>query len=1088
MKRSHRITRHTLAAALLVVATLAAPSRGEDVSAPAILQWFESKWDVMNERSVDMFVAGYGRMWVPPPNKADSGGLSVGYDVFDRFHLGRPGDETLYGTEAEIKAFIDNAHRAGILVNTDFIANHNGFSDQSTPGFVAAGDYPGFVVTLPGDIDGDFHGAFEGGEQNFRLSGLIDIAQEKNHQFIRHPVDPGDPNNIPAGTFHDIPNPDNARYYPDQGLGGATVWHPGLNQNVTLYDFNTADPLQGDAVSENALGLVVRNIRWMIQEVGVDGFRYDAGRHFPFWVWDFLEQGEFLAKKQTLLDGSPQHVFSFVETGYDNNAFLQSFIQKDIDNNNLGQLGANRDALDFNLFGAIRANLSDNGLANDWRNIKDTSIDINDDGFANNGSQGVAFAQSHDEGGAHLSNVAYAYMLMRPGNAIVYFNGKQFGPEREFPQDGRGDALGGMFGDTVTKLVNLRNTHGRGNYLDRTPGADEKEMLIYEREKSALVVLSNRLDSGFDSRTVQTSFNPGTWLIELTGNAANATIDPFNDFPELLQVQGDGTVNLRVPRNVAADGTVHNTGYLIYGVSGPQGQMRLTNAAGSDITNVLAGSTPDFADTGDPDDDNDINNYNNGLTRLNDITVITDDTFKVRIETNAVNLLGIQRDADADGDFGVFRIDGGLDANGNGNVDHVTPGSVTYGFENFTDINQPGFFETSGDGLYEQTIDATQLSEGEHFITGRVFRHRNPGTGGDDGPAVYTDFRMGIYVDRLKPESVVESMQPFTAFPGDLDFFMRSTDQTADSVHLFLNEHEAVTDAELIARAQGGENQADRTDYDLFKRGFFGVGKGNNVFTLVTFERTGNVNVQRFVGQFIDGRGLGFGDVDHDNGWDADDVNLFESLLWSQFNGAPAFSAGGDEDGDGRIGTHDLLELRTEFEAVGVGGSILTLIDQARVRRGNVDLDTDTDQTDIDALFDAVDAADTAWLFDLDGSGVADAADVDTLVHDLLQTEYGDANFDGAVSLADLNTIGVNFGQAGGWAEGDFTGDGLISLVDLNAFGANFGFDNGLGAVGGAFGGPPGAPSAPIAAPAVPEPASLVLLTLGAAALRRRRG
>ena len=59
------------------------------------------------------------------------------------------------------------------------------------------------------------------------------------------------------------------------------------------------------------------------------------------------------------------------------------------------------------------------------------------------------------------SDVAQAFILMQPGNAIVYMNGKEFGDGRDFPKDGFGDALGGQYGDTITKLIEARNTHGR---------------------------------------------------------------------------------------------------------------------------------------------------------------------------------------------------------------------------------------------------------------------------------------------------------------------------------------------------------------------------------------------------------------------------------------------------------------------------------------------------------------------------------------------------------------------------------------------------------------------------------------------------
>ena len=147
----------------------------------------------------------------------------------------------------------------------------------------------------------------------------------------------GNPQNIPAGTpgvfgrpAANVPDPNNARFYPDKGLGGPVVTDPRFNNNpVTLYNFNLASPLEGDAVSENATGLLMRNVRWMVETIGVDGFRIDAGRHFPRWVLDYLDQAMFRAKQTTNLDGSPQHTFSFTETGYDSTSFIQPFIRKE---------------------------------------------------------------------------------------------------------------------------------------------------------------------------------------------------------------------------------------------------------------------------------------------------------------------------------------------------------------------------------------------------------------------------------------------------------------------------------------------------------------------------------------------------------------------------------------------------------------------------------------------------------------------------------------------------------------------------------------------------------------------------------------
>jgi alpha-amylase len=184
---------YIVAIVLALRAATAPVMRAADESPPPILQWFDSTYRTIENRMPDLFVAGYGFVWVPPPFRADTGNSSVGYDVYDRFDLGGPGKPTLYGTEEGLKSLARMLHRAGLSLHVDFVLNHNGFSNLGTKGFVAAGGYPGFVVTLPNDIDGDFHSAFAGGVENERLAGLIDIAHDKNHQFIRSPVAPNNP-------------------------------------------------------------------------------------------------------------------------------------------------------------------------------------------------------------------------------------------------------------------------------------------------------------------------------------------------------------------------------------------------------------------------------------------------------------------------------------------------------------------------------------------------------------------------------------------------------------------------------------------------------------------------------------------------------------------------------------------------------------------------------------------------------------------------------------------------------------------------------------------------------------------------------
>src|SRR5438045_176835 len=137
----------------------------------------------------DVFAAGYGSIYTPPPGRADSGNTSVGYDQYDRFDLGSAGNPTLYGTETGLKTVIKAAHSAGMSYAIDLVWNHSGYSDNSTNGFYNAGGYPGFNIRLTSgdpststysDTNGDYHASSDTGDQQMRLAGLVDIAQEKN--------------------------------------------------------------------------------------------------------------------------------------------------------------------------------------------------------------------------------------------------------------------------------------------------------------------------------------------------------------------------------------------------------------------------------------------------------------------------------------------------------------------------------------------------------------------------------------------------------------------------------------------------------------------------------------------------------------------------------------------------------------------------------------------------------------------------------------------------------------------------------------------------------------------------------------------
>ena len=930
--------------------------RAADTSAPAYVQWFESSWNTMEQRTPDLFKAGYGAVWVPPTGRADQGNLSVGYDPYDRFDLGSAGNPTLYGTETGLKATINSFHRAGVDAYADVVWNHNGYSTLASSGFYDAGGYPGLNITLPDHVDGDFHGAFDYGDVNGRLAGLIDIDHSTNYLMVRNPV-PGQ-FNIRAGTtpafgrLANVPSESNRRFYPDQSLNPISVYDPLTNEaNIKIYPFNLGNPLNGTPVQENATGYLMRNSQWLVESIGFDGFRIDAAKHFPGYVLDYFDRAIYRSSFRGLLDGSQKQIFSFSEVYDGNQAYLQTFVKKTINPSNPGVIGGNRDTLDFPLYFALRDNLTGNGFNNNWNNIRNASLDLNDDGL-HNGSQGMMFVQSHDNFGPDLGNVAYAYVLMHPGNAIVYFNAKEFGNGRQFPKDGRGDAMGGVYGNAITTLLDIRNTHGRGNYIERWI---EKENFAYERDNSAIVMMSNRTDAGYDSRTLLTNFAAGTPLIELTGNATSSSVDPRGDIPGLVVVNNDHTINVRFLRNSSFDTNnnsfFHGNGYLVYGLSGPQGNVGVANVA-----QTLAGATPSTA--------------NNGTARLTDVSVIRNNTFNVTLNTNAVNLLGVVRDRPADGDNALIKIDEGLDLNGNGHVDYVTPGAVNYGFEEFGTSRSPGFLNANGNGQYVQAINTANLSDGYHYITVRAFRHRD-----DGGPAIFTDFKQVIYVDRNQPNSGVDSFTPITVGVNEnRDLTIRSLDQTADSVHVFLDLPGNLTGVQILAMVNSS-NQAGATDRDLFKFGFFGLKNGNHAVTIVTYRPTGTYNIQRIGGlatQTLNGAGLG--DINFDGVVNAADIanvpNAFEAILYSQ---NAQFNPAADINGDGFINTYDLLGLRSTLTNGGANQAALDTYQQMFVRRGDLNGNGVLDYGDMLTL--RANFGSTSWTYDLNGDGIVDSAD-----------------------------------------------------------------------------------------------------------------
>jgi glycosidase len=1114
--------------ALAVLLTaLRESARTENYSPPPILQWFESNYATQEQRSADMFLAGYGAAWIPPTGQSDfNDDFSVGYDVYNRFDLGSPTNRTLYGTETGLKQLATIFHRFDGRLQVDAVLNHNGFSDndyadRNNPSsqyylFRQAGGYPGFILENPdGGTDpagvpgtyGDFHapGATPA-YLNGQLSDLLDIGHPvytgDAYQLIRQPVAAGNPQNIPAGVtpwsgrLANVPDPNNKRFYPDRDGPSVTYLNTRLgvngneSGNETIYSFNLADPMAGDAVPENATGLLRRYLQWMVQVIGVDGFRLDAAKHMEQYALRQFDAAVYRSNPRLLLDGSVDNVFMYGEVvpgdgqppGMSQQDFLYQYIRKDINPGSPNTIGGNRDVLDFALRSELSNNLQNSGIGNDWRNVVNSSMDVRDDGL-HNGSAGVMFVSCHDgtpgspaPSGADMSNVAYAYILTQPGNAIVYYNANQFDSPspRNFPVDGRGDALGN-YGNTITELVNIRNTHGRGDYRERWL---EKDYFAMERSKNMLVLLDNRGDQGSSGYIqMDVDFNVGTHLVELTGNAA------ANGLDQAITVQSGKKVNVRFLHNGGPNGSIEDKGYLIYGVQTPQSTagLTVTNSNGS-----LAGGSPPANDV-----------YANATTRLATLPIVNANTINVRVDTQAVTLPDGFRDTDADGDNAVLRVNQGVDTNGNGHVDYVDPSnSAVYGFEEFSPGDKSaGFGSPSGNGWYQQSINATSLPEGYNYITVRAFRHRS-----DGGPAVFSDFKKVVYLDRVKPPAAVVSFNPSTLNPGanNRDLVVRSVDETANNMHFFMDLPATASEATILGLVGGGTGQATAYDRDSFIRAMTALQSGNHVATVVTYEPTGNYNIQRFPGLFAQtSLGLGFGDMNSTNSYTTTDIrcssgsgacgnNSVEDVLYSQ---NAKFRAAFDVNGDGLGDNRDLFLLGNELVSHGAGQTVLNSYTSLLTFRGDQTGNGTTDVADMAALYNNF--GNFSWQRNLhietDANGnvittgsAINVDDVKDLLTQILRTQPGDFNLDGRVDSADYVTFRMSGTITTGarYYQGDADFDGDVDNADLLTYWSHYGFER-----------QPLAPLSGAALAAVPEPSSLmlVILAIGALAIERRR-
>ena len=669
---------------------LSRPAQGE-----AILQYFNTSWAEITFKMPELAEAGYSALWLPPPTKG-SGGLSVGYDLWDPFDLGdknqRNTVRTRYGTKDELLLLIETAHRFGIRVYFDNIMNHRAF------------DIPGFnentpIDLYPGMVPEDFHlrvtpDGFYRKWDNTRnwgdewqvihlgLADLIDIAQEPGPtNFNFGPTEGSTAQKIKY--LRDPTRPDYYCYRPGNGSGSHSDGN-GIYVGFGPGNGITAEFLQEnrDFYSEFVQDYLNRAVRWLVNETKADGLRLDAVKHVrPDF---FGATGAGANASNYGYTGEIQRQFNLTRGFSDWNNHRDSAF-----NDSLGRddalifgehLGAPPGYGDFvargmRLVDAPLHRELNNRLGNPWGSLSglDAPGWSGDPNF--NQFTGIAFPQSHDDDYSNRRELQHAFYLMRQGISNVYTDGYykaeilgQSGGA--FPRHANNPFLG-QFGDI--RLPNLLDAHEQFARGDQIPKYGDGDVLAFERRDKRenagmsdadgtvmLFMMNDNFSSG-QARPIQT-----TWPSVNLG--ANTYLYNYSSY--------EGGFYKWAHEIAAGSVDIPPGGYFIFSLKNPDPATPWNNAGGAPVTifeNGVQAKSLTYPRKDGPDGDaafNPQNLLNRGypigvipapftyLATVPRVTTTTNLRFLVTADGSAKNIL--------------LKLDGGVNVNSQMNLGPLT--------------------------------------------------------------------------------------------------------------------------------------------------------------------------------------------------------------------------------------------------------------------------------------------------------------------------------------------------------------------------------------------------------------------------------
>jgi len=504
-------------------------------------------------------------VWIPPSYK-NTGTNSVGYSPFDHYDIGdkyqKNSTTTRFGTKDEFLRMVAVMHANGIEVIQDVVLNHVDGAGASNG---AGGEDP-----LAADNKW----------KNFRYvsykTPVPYLVTENETEYLSREgrwyknaanFHPHALHNTSSGAWAEAYwGPDFCYGYEQEGNGNGY----GESSNA-IYN-----PVQTDNYNRDE----ARNwIMWLKKQTGVDGFRWDAVKHFPHFVVQDLSWNLKYGNTWANLGEEMFNVGEYVEGKSELDAYVNSVT---------GSNGGNDELIgtfDFGLRSAFYGVITGNGNY-DLGSIPTQQQNERVHYYSGTSTyvhRTVPFVNNHDtfrpqkdasgnytgwntgeELAPHIDpfdprlSVVYATMLAMDGNPQIFL-------EDLYNLGG----LGTRYSHLPTSETDLPTRSDLENIiwchqnLDFKNGAykvrwQANDALVIERSTKALIAVNDNWNTWQNLVGVQTDFADGTQLKDYSG--ANGTA--------VKTVYGGGKVDIDIP---PCDGTASRRGYAIWAPVGITG-------------------------------------------------------------------------------------------------------------------------------------------------------------------------------------------------------------------------------------------------------------------------------------------------------------------------------------------------------------------------------------------------------------------------------------------------------------------------------------------------------------------------------------